>query len=109
MVRQNKTIQSRRAFLKNTGCAALAGTTLFSSLINMKAIASAALDKKDDFNDYKALVCILLDGGADLVQMVWMILQGFKEELLKGEGGVLHQLEGDEEGDEEVSGGGVIR
>ncbi|MCH2215593.1 MAG: DUF1501 domain-containing protein [Flavobacteriales bacterium] len=36
----------------------------------MKAIASAALDKKGDFNDYKALVCILLDGGADSHNML---------------------------------------
>jgi len=70
MVRHKKTLQSRRTFLKNSGCAALAGTTFFSSLINMKAIASATLDKREDFNDYKALVCILLDGGADSHNML---------------------------------------
>ncbi len=67
---KKKTIQSRRTFLKNTGCAALASTTILSSLINMKAIASATLDKKEEFSDYKALVCILLAGGADSHNML---------------------------------------
>ncbi|MGB6034669.1 MAG: hypothetical protein WBG42_00275, partial [Cryomorphaceae bacterium] len=67
---KKKTIQSRRTFLKNTGCAALASTTLLSSLVNMKAIASATLDKKENFGDYKALVCILLSGGADSHNML---------------------------------------
>ena len=63
---------SRRKFLRNSGCAALGCTTLFSSLINMKAIASAALDKKSEEagGDYKALVCILLAGGADSHNML---------------------------------------
>ncbi|MEM9050842.1 MAG: DUF1501 domain-containing protein [Bacteroidota bacterium] len=64
--------QSRRAFIKNTGCAALGYTTLFSSLINVKAIASAAVDKNfgGKSDDYKALVCILLGGGADSHNML---------------------------------------
>jgi uncharacterized protein (DUF1501 family) len=65
-----KNYQSRRTFIKNTGCAALGATTLFSSIMNMKAMASAAIDKKDDFTDYKALVCILLTGGADSHNML---------------------------------------
>ncbi len=72
-----KNFQSRRTFIKNSGCAALGVTTLFSSLINMKAIASAAFDKKDDFTDYKALVCILLNGGADSHNM--LIPRGMNE------------------------------
>ncbi|MCZ4407677.1 DUF1501 domain-containing protein [Cryomorphaceae bacterium 1068] len=67
---KNKNIQSRRTFLRNTGCAALASTTLFSSLVNMKAIAAATLDKKEEFGDYKAMVCILLAGGADSHNML---------------------------------------
>jgi uncharacterized protein (DUF1501 family) len=65
-----KTIQSRRTFLRNSGCAALASTTMLSSLVNMKAIAAATLDKKEEFGDYKALVCILLAGGADSHNML---------------------------------------
>ena len=59
---------NRRKFLLDSGCAALGTTTRFSSLINMKAIAAAALDKNPipkSEDDYKALVCILLAGGID--------------------------------------------
>lgn len=59
---------NRRKFLVDAGCAALGTTTLFSTMINMKAIAAAALDKNPEpksENDYKALVCILLAGGID--------------------------------------------
>lgn len=70
MNHKKKNTQSRRAFLKNTGCAALASTTMLSSLINMKAIASAAFDKSEVPGDYKAMVCILLAGGADSHNML---------------------------------------
>jgi uncharacterized protein (DUF1501 family) len=50
---------------------------MFSSLINMKAIASAALDKGSSSSDYKALVCILLSGGADSHNM--LIPKGISE------------------------------
>lgn len=57
----------RRKFLSDAGCAALGTTTLFSTMINMKAIGAAALDKNPipKSGDYKALVCILLAGGID--------------------------------------------
>jgi len=69
---RKKNALNRRSFIKSTGCAALGYTTLFSSLINMKAIASAALDKSegDESGDYKAMVCILLGGGADSHNML---------------------------------------
>jgi uncharacterized protein (DUF1501 family) len=63
-----KRIIDRRKFLADAGCAALGTTTLFSTLINMKAISAAALDKSPftrSEGDYKALVCILLAGGMD--------------------------------------------
>lgn len=63
---------SRRKFIANTGCAALGLTTLFSSVINMKAIAAAALDKSSGRaeGDYRAMVCLLLSGGADSHNML---------------------------------------
>jgi len=67
---KKKNALSRRRFLKNSGCAALGYTTLFSSLVNMKAIASATLDKMEEPGDYKAMVCILLSGGADAHNML---------------------------------------
>lgn len=54
--------------MSDAGCAALGTTTLFSTMINMKAIGAAALDKNPipkSGDDYKALVCILLAGGMD--------------------------------------------
>ncbi len=63
-----KRVIDRRKFLSDAGCAALGTTTLFSTLVNMKAIAAAALDKNPipkSGGDYKALVCILLAGGMD--------------------------------------------
>jgi uncharacterized protein (DUF1501 family) len=65
-----KLIHDRRSFLKTTGCAALGCTTAFSSLINMKAIASAVMDKSEGDQDYKALVCIMMAGGADSHNML---------------------------------------
>ena len=67
MAPKKRTIDRRR-FLSDAGCAALGTTTLFSTMINMKAIAAAALDKNPSpksGGDYKALVCILLAGGMD--------------------------------------------
>lgn len=63
---------SRRKFLGQASCAALGTTTLFSSLINLKAINAAAVANSSFAlsNDYKALVCILLGGGNDSFNML---------------------------------------
>lgn len=60
---------TRRSFLGKT-CAAVGYTTLFSSLINMKALAVAAFDNSSMAEDYKALVFILLHGGNDSYNML---------------------------------------
>ena len=63
---------SRRDFLGQS-CAALGYTTLFSSLINLKAMAAAAMDNSlliPYSGDYKAMVCILLAGGNDSFNML---------------------------------------
>ncbi|WP_236980782.1 DUF1501 domain-containing protein [Membranihabitans maritimus] len=63
---------SRRKFLSNIGCAALGYSTLYSSLINLKALNAAAIadSQTQQSNDYKALVCILLAGGNDSYNML---------------------------------------
>ena len=65
-------LDGRRRFLKNTGCAALGTTTLWNTMLNLKTMNAAA-----NFNsslavggDYKALVCVLLGGGADSFNML---------------------------------------
>jgi len=57
---------SRRKFLGQASCAAIGGTTLLSSIINLGAINTlAARPHIIGSGDYKAMVCILLSGGAD--------------------------------------------
>ncbi len=53
-------------------CAALGTATLYSSLINLKAMNAAALADSTTVaaGDYKALVCILLAGGNDSYNML---------------------------------------
>ncbi len=64
---------SRRKFLGDS-CAALGYTTLFSSLINLKAIAATAMDNSSLITpfggNYKALVCLMLGGGNDSFNML---------------------------------------
>lgn len=63
---------SRRKFIGDS-CAALGYTTLFSSLINLKAMAAAATDNSAIIpygGDYKALVCLMLSGGNDSFNML---------------------------------------
>lgn len=64
-----KTQYTRRAFLGKT-CAAVGYTTLFSSLINLKAMAAAAFDNSSLGEEYKAMVFILLHGGNDSYNML---------------------------------------
>lgn len=63
---------SRRKFLHHTGCAAMTSTTMLSTLLNLKALGAAAMADSDvqAGDDYKALVCITLDGGLDAYNML---------------------------------------
>ena len=58
---------SRRKFLGEASCAALGSTTFLSSVLNLGMINTAAARPHiiGNPNDYKAMVCILLAGGAD--------------------------------------------
>jgi len=61
---------SRRNFIGKS-CAAVGYTSLFSSLINMKAMAESALDNSSlASGDYKALVFLMLGGGNDSFNML---------------------------------------
>jgi len=61
---------SRRDFLGAAPCLALGTTTLFSSLINLKAMNSLMGTTAVVGGEYKALVCILLSGGNDSYNMI---------------------------------------
>ena len=62
----------RRKFIHQASCAAVGSTTFFSTLLNLKAAnaASIANSTVQQANDYKALVCILLQGGNDSFNML---------------------------------------
>lgn len=61
---------NRRKFMSKLGCGAMGMTTLYSSLINLKAIGAAAGLFSGPEEDYKALVCVLLSGGNDSYNML---------------------------------------
>ena len=58
---------SRRSFLGEASCAAIGSTAFLSSFLNLGMIntLSARPHIISNTNDYKAMVCILLAGGAD--------------------------------------------
>ncbi len=62
----------RRKFLGQASCAALASTTLMSTLCNLKTINAASMLNSSTAlgGDYKAMVCFLLSGGADSYNML---------------------------------------
>ena len=62
----------RRDFIHHASCAAMGTATLYSSLLDMKAMGMAAISNSSVIksNDYKALVCILLGGGNDSFNML---------------------------------------
>lgn len=64
---------NRRTFLGQASCAAVGMTTLFSTAFNLKALNAASYfnsASSGDFDDYKAIVCILLSGGSDTYNML---------------------------------------
>ena len=64
---------SRRSFLGQASCAAVGSSTLFSSLISLKALNAAVAANSSVFGgaeDYKALVCVFMSGGHDSFNML---------------------------------------
>ena len=60
---------TRRRFLKSLGCGVLSATPLLASLGPLGLAARAAAQSLIPGDDYRALVCILLAGGNDSVNM----------------------------------------
>jgi uncharacterized protein (DUF1501 family) len=63
---------NRRAFMGQASCAALGSMTLMNSVVNLGVINAVAARPHiiQNPNDYKAMVCILLAGGADSYNML---------------------------------------
>lgn len=62
--------RSRRRFLGQASCAALGSGSIFSSILNMAATNRAAAVSLPSNSDYRALVCLFLDGGNDSFNML---------------------------------------
>lgn len=71
-IRFNHNPISRRNFFGQASCAAVGVSTLYSSLVNLKAFSAAAMANSATVGDpdYKALVCIFLSGGNDSFNML---------------------------------------
>ena len=65
---------NRRTFLGQASCAAVGMTTLFNTVLNLKTMNAASAfnlhNLSGPFDDYKAVVCILLSGGCDSYNML---------------------------------------
>lgn len=61
---------SRRKFMGSLPCLALGTSTLYNSLINLKAMSSIMGSTSTAAGDYKALVCVQLSGGNDSYNML---------------------------------------
>ncbi len=63
---------NRRSFLSQASCAAIGSTTLFNTLVNLKAMNAAAISNSSTIisSDYKALICLTFSGGNDSFNML---------------------------------------
>ena len=63
---------SRRKFLGQASCATIGYTSLLSTLVNLKSMNAMAIDNSFVIGagDYKAMVCIMLEGGNDSYNML---------------------------------------
>ncbi|MGK0314176.1 MAG: hypothetical protein ACI86M_000386 [Saprospiraceae bacterium] len=65
---------NRRTFLGQASCAAVGMSTLFNTVLNLKTMNAASAfnlhNLQGPFDEYKAIVCILLSGGADSYNML---------------------------------------
>lgn len=60
---------SRRRFIQEANCAAVGTISLFSSLLSLR-LTAGAVSATSAFPDYKALVCLFLNGGNDSFNML---------------------------------------
>ena len=60
----------RRKFTKIAGCTGMSSMTFLNSAVNLRAMGFAAIDNSALSEDYKALVCIQMNGGNDGYNMI---------------------------------------
>src|SRR4051812_49780707 len=62
---QKSDLIGRRDFLRQSACAALGITGLVNTLAYMRLVTAAMAQSTTALTDYKALVCLFLNGGND--------------------------------------------
>ena len=77
---------SRRQFIGQANCAAVGTASLLSSLLSLRLTAGAA--SASNFTDYKALVCLFLNGGNDSFNMLVPRQQNAYNEYVTARGGL---------------------
>ena len=77
---------SRRQFIGQANCAAVGTASLLSSLLSLRLTAGAA--SASNLTDYKALVCLFLNGGNDSFNMLVPRQQSAYNEYEQVRGGV---------------------
>ena len=77
---------SRRQFIGQANCAAVGTASLLSSLLSLRLTAGAA--SASNFTDYKALVCLFLNGGNDSFNMLVPRQQNAYNQYVSARGGL---------------------
>src|SRR5881296_3872691 len=67
-------LQTRRDFIRQAACAAIGTTALTSTIRDLRFMNAAVA--QTNINDYKALVCIFLNGGNDSNNLIIPTIQG---------------------------------
>lgn len=83
---------SRRQFIGQANCAAVGTASLLSSLLSLRLTAGAA--SASNLTDYKALVCLFLNGGNDSFNMLVPRQQSAYDEYVTVRGGLASSGEG---------------
>jgi uncharacterized protein (DUF1501 family) len=79
---------ARREFLKSIGgCATLTSTSLLSTLFHLSA-TNSAVAQTGELSDYKAMVCLFLNGGNDSFNMLTPLTEQERNDYVASRGGV---------------------
>src|SRR5580692_13221413 len=75
MKEKNISILTRRDFIRRAACAAVGTAALTSTIRNLRFMNAAVAQSNIGPNDYKALVCIFLQGGNDSNNLIIPTIQ----------------------------------
>lgn len=70
MFNESKAMSSRRKFLGEASCAMIGTSAVTSSVLNLSLLGRLAASDIDNTGDYRALVCVFLNGGNDSFNMI---------------------------------------